>query len=195
MFTSIRNRRSAFTLLEILIVVIVIGILAAIVIPQMSSASENAKVSKVLQIVDTLRTASQAHYADTSRLAVEYSNSTDTAERQLSVPQSESNWKGPYLTHPLADGDNPYGGIVRVYRSFSDGPVHPVGFDLIGRGSDTATGDGQWVMFTLIPEGIAQEVDAAIDRGVGGVWSNTGRVEWQNDTLMIFLMDVIERNQ
>ncbi|HRX84399.1 MAG TPA: prepilin-type N-terminal cleavage/methylation domain-containing protein [Phycisphaerae bacterium] len=185
-----RQHRFGFTLLEILIVVIVIGILAAIVIPQMSSASENAKVSKVLQIVDTLRTATQAYYADTSRLAIEYSNSTDPTERQLSIKQDTLNWKGPYLTHPLADGDNPYGGIVRVYNDFTSGPVHPVGFDLIGSGTDSAIGAGQWVMFTQIPEGIAREVDATIDRGVGGVWSNTGRVEWQNDTLLIFLMDI-----
>lgn len=186
------TRRTAFTLLEMLIVVIVISILAAIVIPQMSSASENAKVGKVLQIVDTVRTAVQAHYADTSTLCREFSNSSDDAERQLSVPQKTQNWKGPYLTHPLTDGDNPYGGIVRLYDDFTAGPVHPVGFDLVGRGSDTATGKGQYLMFTNISESVAKEIDETIDRGVGGDWRATGRAEWQNNTLMIFLMDVLE---
>jgi prepilin-type N-terminal cleavage/methylation domain-containing protein len=187
-----RQSRAAFTLLEVLIVVIVIGILAALVIPQMSNASESAKVSKVLQVVDTMRTATQAHYADTSQLAREFSNSSDAAERQLSVEQDLANWKGPYLTHPLTDGDNPYGGVIRVYDEFAAGPVHPVGFDLIARGSDTATGAGQWIMFTQISEQIAREIDAAVDRGIGGDWRNTGRVEWQNATLMIFLMDVAD---
>jgi len=189
MFTP-RLHRAGFTLLEILIVVIVIGILAAIVIPQMSNASESAKVSKVLQIVDGVRTAAQAHYADTSRLAREFSNSSAAAERQLSVRQDSPNWKGPYLTHPLSDGDNPYGGIIRLYDDFTTGPIHPVGFDLIAQGSDTATGAGQWLMLTQISELIAREVDQAIDRGIGGDWRNTGRVEWQNNTLMIFLLDI-----
>ena len=61
-----------------------------------------------------------------------------------------------------------------MYNDFTSGTAHPVGFDLIGRGSDTATGAGQWVMFTQIPEGIAREVDTAIDRGVDGIWNNTG---------------------
>ncbi|MDX2114401.1 MAG: prepilin-type N-terminal cleavage/methylation domain-containing protein, partial [Planctomycetota bacterium] len=37
-----RNRRSGFTLVEILIVVVILGILAAIVIPQFTSASQEA---------------------------------------------------------------------------------------------------------------------------------------------------------
>ena len=37
--------RKAFTLVEILIVVVILGILAAIVIPQFTSASEDAQVS------------------------------------------------------------------------------------------------------------------------------------------------------
>jgi prepilin-type N-terminal cleavage/methylation domain-containing protein len=38
-----RNRKSGFTLVEILIVVIILGILAAIVIPQFTNASEDAR--------------------------------------------------------------------------------------------------------------------------------------------------------
>ncbi|MEP0845152.1 MAG: prepilin-type N-terminal cleavage/methylation domain-containing protein [Phycisphaerae bacterium] len=47
-------KRLAFTLVEVLIVVIVLGILAAIVVPQFSSASTDAKLSALqsnLQIV------------------------------------------------------------------------------------------------------------------------------------------------
>lgn len=47
-------KRTAFTLVEVLIVVIVLGILAAIVVPQFSNASTDAKLSALqsnLQIV------------------------------------------------------------------------------------------------------------------------------------------------
>ncbi len=51
---SIRRNRG-FTLIEILIVVIILGILAAIVIPQFSNASTSAKTSAVLSTAQSLR--------------------------------------------------------------------------------------------------------------------------------------------
>ena len=54
--TAIRNKsRKGFTLVEILIVVIILGILAAIVIPQFTSASEDARKSNMKSQLQTLR--------------------------------------------------------------------------------------------------------------------------------------------
>lgn len=50
-----RNRKSGFTLVEILIVVIILGILAAIVIPQFTNASQDARRSGLASTVQTLR--------------------------------------------------------------------------------------------------------------------------------------------
>ena len=52
---TVRNTRRGFTLIEILIVVIILGILAAIVIPQFSSASNDARLSSLQSTVQTLR--------------------------------------------------------------------------------------------------------------------------------------------
>lgn len=49
-----RNRRG-FTLVEILIVVIILGILAAIVIPQFANASQDARKSSLTSQLQTLR--------------------------------------------------------------------------------------------------------------------------------------------
>jgi len=51
----VKQARKAFTLVEILIVVIILGILAAIVVPQFTSASEDAQISNVESQLQTIR--------------------------------------------------------------------------------------------------------------------------------------------
>src|SRR3982751_4869551 len=53
--TTIRKTRSGFTLVEILIVVIILGILAAIVIPQFASASNDARKNSLLSQMQLVR--------------------------------------------------------------------------------------------------------------------------------------------
>ena len=56
MRTHLRKRmRRAFTLIEILIVVVILGILAAIVIPQFTDASQEAMESSLLTQLQTIR--------------------------------------------------------------------------------------------------------------------------------------------
>ena len=51
--------RAGFTLVEILIVVIILGILAAIVIPQFTNASTSARVNSAISQLQTLRSQIQ----------------------------------------------------------------------------------------------------------------------------------------
>src|SRR3954463_14258954 len=55
MYNIQRNRKSGFTLVEILIVVIILGILAAIVIPQFTNASQDARKSSLVSQLQTIR--------------------------------------------------------------------------------------------------------------------------------------------
>jgi len=50
-----RTHKGGFTLVEILIVVIILGILAAIVIPQFTSASQDARKNSLVSQLQTLR--------------------------------------------------------------------------------------------------------------------------------------------
>ena len=52
---TVRTIKRGFTLIEILIVVIILGILAAIVIPQFTNASQDARESALLSQLQTLR--------------------------------------------------------------------------------------------------------------------------------------------
>ena len=53
------SRKSGFTLVEILIVVIILGILAAIVIPQFTNASTSARANSCISQLQTLRSQIQ----------------------------------------------------------------------------------------------------------------------------------------
>jgi type IV pilus assembly protein PilA len=63
MITQTSNRKG-FTLIELLIVVVIIGILAAIAIPKFASTKERAYVAKMKGDLRNLATAQEAYSAD-----------------------------------------------------------------------------------------------------------------------------------
>ena len=52
---AVNYRRSAFTLIEVLIVVVIMAVLAATIIPQFSASTEDAKTSQLSFNVHTMR--------------------------------------------------------------------------------------------------------------------------------------------
>jgi len=62
----IRNREG-FTLIELLIVVVIIGILAAIAIPKFASTKEKAYYTAMKSDLRNLMTAEEAYFADSSQ--------------------------------------------------------------------------------------------------------------------------------
>lgn len=183
-----KNLRGGFTLIELLIVILILFILAAIIAPQLSGAADDAKVAKLLAVTSAVRTAVQGHYNDTGLLARENTSSTATNQHELGLPQTTANWRGPYIDHPLTAADNPFGGRIDVFENFNGDAGG--GFDLMGGGSDTVTGNGAYISFRDVPQSAAQAADGALDGGIGGNWQTTGRVEWtNNERLIIFLVD------
>ena len=96
--------KTAFTLIEILIVVILLGILASIVVPQFASATDDARISACRTNVQTINTATALY-----RLR----ESAEPADIAALVATSPNNDEKAYLpAAPIcgnqADGTNTY---------------------------------------------------------------------------------------
>jgi prepilin-type N-terminal cleavage/methylation domain-containing protein len=60
----VRNARKGFTLIELLIVVVIIGILAAIAIPRFANTKEKAYLASMKSDLRNLATAQEAYFSD-----------------------------------------------------------------------------------------------------------------------------------
>jgi prepilin-type N-terminal cleavage/methylation domain-containing protein len=58
-----RNDRRGFTLIEVLVVVVIIGILAAVAIPRFNATKDKAKLASVKSDLRAIVTSEEAHYA------------------------------------------------------------------------------------------------------------------------------------
>jgi general secretion pathway protein G len=97
-----RTRKvSGFTLVEILIVVVILGILAAIVIPQFTSASETAKASSLVSQLQTIRSQLELyqvqHNGTYPTVAQLWDNMTTATDITGGTPGSGVTSYGPYL--------------------------------------------------------------------------------------------------
>ena len=60
----LRTTRKGFTLIELLIVVVIIGILAAIAIPKFANTKDKAKIASMKTDLRNLMSAQEGHFAD-----------------------------------------------------------------------------------------------------------------------------------
>jgi general secretion pathway protein G len=96
-----KTKRSGFTLVEILIVVVILGILAAIVIPQFTEASTEAKLSSLCTDLQTLRSQIQLYKIQHNDNPPTFANfvdqMTEVSDINGAVPPVLSTTYGPYL--------------------------------------------------------------------------------------------------
>mgnify|MGYP002637803081 CR=1 FL=1 len=96
--THRKHNAQGFTLVEILIVVVILGILAAIVVPQFTSASETAQGNAMIASLQTVRSQLELyrvqHNSAYPTLAQMWANLTTTTD--VAGATTGSNF-GPYL--------------------------------------------------------------------------------------------------
>ena len=85
---AIREDRRGFTLVELLVVLIILGLLAAIIVPNFTGKTEKARVQTAKTQIQLLITALDLYKADVG----EYPNSLEEL-----ISSSAQNWDGPYL--------------------------------------------------------------------------------------------------
>ena len=106
-----RQAKKGFTLVELLIVVVILGILAAIVIPQFTSASEAAKASSMVTQLQTLRSQFELyqiqHNGDYPLLATLQTGAPDDwtgMTTQTDINGAAGTDFGPYLQQAPVNG-------------------------------------------------------------------------------------------
>jgi len=132
--TTVRSKPQGFTLIEILVVIIVLGLLAALVGPRILGRVSEARSATARTQIDLLGLALDNYRLDNGVYP--------TTEQGLAALQEKPsreplplNWRGPYLKKavPLDPWGRPY-----LYKS--PGEHNPTGYDLFTFGRDGQPG-------------------------------------------------------
>ena len=119
-------------MIELLLVLVILGVLAAIVVPKFSGRTEQAKVTAATTQLATFGTALDAFEVDNGY----YPKGKEGLQDLITQPRDAENWKGPYLKVnevPLDPWGSPY-----VYEC--PGKMNPNGYDLMSMGPDRRDG-------------------------------------------------------
>jgi general secretion pathway protein G len=127
------RRREAFTLVEMLLVLVILATLAAIVIPRFAGRSQQARVTAAQSQIASFQLALDAFEVDNGF----YPPTSPGLNALVQQPSNAPDWRGPYLRKgvPLDPWGNPY-----TYEY--PGRRNPDGYDLMSMGLDQRVGGG-----------------------------------------------------
>jgi general secretion pathway protein G len=139
------NNTRGFTLIEVMVVVVILGILAAIIVPQIMSRPEQAKMVKARQDIMAIENALDLYKLDNGFYPSTDQSLSALVKKPTSSPVPEQ-WKtGGYLKRlPIDPWNNPYQylnpGTHSEIDIFSIGPKGSSGE------VDSSTVIGNWAM-------------------------------------------------
>ena len=128
------RRRSGFTLIEILVVIAVISVLAALVAPNVFRHVGSAKDAAAKSQIEMLGAALDAYRLDNGRYPTTAQGLAALWEAPVVEPRPTS-WRGPYVRKAVPN--DPWG---NPYLYVSPGDVNLRSYDLISLGADGEVG-------------------------------------------------------
>lgn len=124
------KNKKGFTLIELMLVVIIIGVLVSMVVPRLAGRSEEARVAAVKADINAnISVALDLYELDNGK----YPDTEEGLAALLAKPASAAKWKGPYLKKEPLD---PWGRKY-LYKSPGD---HYGDYDLYSCGPDGIEG-------------------------------------------------------
>ncbi len=125
--TTRHSHRRGFTLVELMLVLVILGTLAAIVVPKFSGRTEQARVTAATTQISNFGVALDAFEVDCGY----YPKGKSGLQDLVVQPRDETNWKGPYIK-----GDVPKDPWGNEYIYECPGRHNDKSYDLMSTGPD-----------------------------------------------------------
>lgn len=139
----LRSYRSGFTLVELLLVVVILSILAAMVVPRLAGRSEQARIARAeADVKGAVPLALDIYEVDNGMFPTTEQGLSALLDTPTSQP-APKNWRGPYLKRPPVD---PWG--------------HPYAYEYPAQ---RASGKADYDLFSAGPDGVAGNNDDIVN--------------------------------
>lgn len=131
--TPNRRRTGGFTLIELLLVIVILGVLAAIVVPRFAGTGERARQAAAKTQISAFSTALSAFEVDNGY----FPRGKDGLQALIVKPNDAPNWRNPYLEEKGGIPADPWG---RPYIYESPGKHNTSSYDISSMGFDGKEG-------------------------------------------------------
>ena len=127
---SLGRKHAGFTLIELLVVLVILGLLAGLVGPQVMKYLGGARSDTARLQIEELGSGLDLYHLETGR----YPTTAEGLIALVEEPSSARNWNGPYLKKRVIPLD-PWGNAYQYRSPGENGP-----YDLFSLGADNAEG-------------------------------------------------------